>query len=75
MSRINELLSAATDQENLTAKGSIEEERARAYRRGVIDAMVALGVEPDLYRQDLRQLDMGNDRPMCGGVWLDKERP
>ena len=74
MARIDNLLAAATDMENATEKGSIEEARARAYRRGVIDAMEALGVEPDLISQDLRQIAMGNDRPMCGGVWLDKSR-
>ena len=39
----------------------------RGYRRGLRE----MGCEPDLAGCDLYYLDLGIDRPMCCGVWLD----
>lgn len=72
MDKFNEYLDAVTDAINSAPKDSAQEWESKQYRRGLIDAANALGYEWDGARQDMRQLAMGHDRPMCCGVWLDK---
>lgn len=61
---------------NAAEEGSLQEQHESGRRAGFLDAVMILrgtatvgGLIADA---DLRYLNQGIDRPMCGGVWLHK---
>lgn len=78
MTPLLNLLDQATDALNSATPGSEVERLCEAHRRAILDCIRAIGMDVGriLIDQDCRQFEMGNeDRPMCGGVWLDKVSP
>lgn len=61
---------------NAAEEGSTQERYERGRHDGFLDAVNILRsstvVGSLLIDADLRYLNQGIDRPMCGGVWLDK---